>query len=298
MKIFSGTSNQKLALKLTKELKVKLGKINISRFANNECRVSIKEKDVNTTAVILQSLSNPPDTHIIEFCLIADAVKRLGAKKLIAIIPYLGYSKQDKIFKGGEPLSVKVVAQIIQTSSFSKIITIDLHNQAIVGFFEKPVIQLSANKMFLNYFSKLKDSNTIVIAPDAGAIKNSTDFANKLNLEVAYIDKIRDLSTGKVKIRGLSRDITNKKIIMIDDMISTGSTLIASAKYLKKKGAKSIIAGITHHLYVEGTQEKIERSKIDKLIVTDTIKKPKGVKYKKLKIISVAKLTAEALKTV
>lgn len=277
-------------------IKVGLGKIELSRFSNGEARVWIKEDMINGHALVVQSLSYPPDENLIELCLICDALKRMGIKKVNVVVPYLGYSKQDKIFREGEPLSVKVIAKILQGAIFNKLIVFDLHNQAIVGFFDKTVIQLSAIPLFISTFSKLVDKDSLVVAPDAGSIKSSTEFAHKLNLDVVYIDKKRDLSNGKVTIRGISGDVKNKKVFLIDDMMVTGSTLIETANYLNKIGAEKIIVGVTHHLYLKGVQEKIEKSHIDMLYVTDTIEQKKKVKYKKLKVLSVAKIIAEKIK--
>lgn len=296
MKIYSGSSNPSLSKKIARHLKVRLGKVELSTFANGECRLLVKDKPGQKAAAV-QSLAVKPDRYLVETGLLADALKRTGADKIIGVIPYLGYSKQDKVFREGEPLSSKIIVKMLQAADIDKFVVIDLHNQALVGFFEKPVIQLSALPLFLDYFKKIKDNRSIVVAPDAGAVKSSTQFADQLGLDVAYINKSRDLKTGKVSIKDINKDIQGKKVIIIDDMISTGSTIIESAKFLKKQGAKQVLIGVTHHLYITGVQEAIEKSQIDKLIVTDTVQPPARMKkYKKLKTISVAKLIAQALK--
>jgi len=311
MKVFSGSSNPRLARKVAKVAKIKFGKVELSRFANGEARVFVKDKVNNSTAVVLQSFSKPVDEHIIEFCLLCDALKRLGAKKIIAIVPWLGYSKQDKVFREGEPLSIKVIAKIIQTAPFDKLIVFDLHNQSIIGFFDKPVVQLSARSLFLEYFKRIcrdrpcRSARTvparfageyIVIAPDAGSIKNSTAFARKLNLPIAYIDKERDLISGKVKIHGISKEVKGKKAIIVDDMISTGSTLIETARFLKKKGVKKAYVAATHHLFVPGATQKLLKSPIDKLLISDTIMPKSLSKSKKLEVLSVAGIIKKELK--
>jgi len=311
MKIFSGSSNPKLARKVAKKLKIKVGKVELSRFANGEARVFVRDKVNNSAAVVLQSFSRPVDEHVIEFCLLCDALKRLGAKKITAIVPWLGYSKQDKVFREGEPLSIKVIAKIIQTAPFDKLITLDLHNQSIIGFFDKPVIQLSAQPLFLEYFKRIcrhRPCNSartvpagltgkyIVIAPDAGSIKSSTAFAQKLKLPIAYIDKERDLISGKVKIHGISKEVKDKKAIIIDDMISTGATLIETVRFLKKKGVKKVFVAATHHLFVPHVTQKLLKSPIDKLLISDTISPNIPLKpNKKLKILSVAEIIAKAI---
>ncbi|MBU0618770.1 ribose-phosphate pyrophosphokinase [Patescibacteria group bacterium] len=294
MKVFTGSSNPTLAKKLAQTLKVPFGKVKLSRFSNGEARVWIQDKHPHEAAVIVQSLAPQPDQSLVEFTLIIDALKRFGVKKVIAVMPYLGYSKQDKVFRPGEPLSAKVIVQMLQTAAFDQLITFDLHNQAIVGFFNQPIIQLSAQSLFLNHFAQLKTQDTLIVAPDAGSAKSSAQLAQKLGLEVVYIDKARDLVSGKVSIKGISRSVKGKQLIIMDDMIVTGGTLIKAAEFLKKKGAVQIFVGATHHLYVPGTQAKISASPIDQLIVSDTIQAPK--QYNKLKIISVAPLLAAAIK--
>lgn len=298
MKIYSGLSNVLLAKKLAREMRVELGRVELTKFPNGEKRVIIKDKKVGKKAILLQSLSVPVDEAIVEMALMADALTRMGVTELIGVVPWLGYAKQDKVFQTGEPLSVKVVAKLLQVSKLSKLITFDLHNRAIVGFFEIPVIELTAKSIFLKYFEKKFDrENTIVVAPDAGAVKSSTQFANELGVQVVYMDKKRDLSTGKVEIKGMSGNVDGMEVVIIDDNIVTGSTLIETANALRKAGAKLIRIGATHHMYVPGAQEKIEECEaIDELVVTDTIMNPTGKEYQKLKIISVAKLLAKELK--
>lgn len=296
MKVFSGSSNPKLARKIARELNVKLGKIELSRFANFECRVWIKEEVANDKAVIIQSFSYPPDEHLMEFCLITDALRRLGVKKIIAVIPWLGYCIQDKVFRPGEPLSAKVIAKILQSLKINRIITLDLHNETISGFFDLPFTHLSATELFIDYFSQKKTKIDSVVSPDVGALKKATKFAQALSLPLVVINKKRDLATGKVSILGVNDNVKGKSVLIVDDFISTGGTLIQTAQFLKRKGVKKIYACLTHHFYIKGVQEKIEKSSLDKLYVTDTIQPLKVVKYNKLKIISVANLIAEVIK--
>lgn len=304
MQIFSGSSNRELAEKIAKVMGVKLGEMEISSFANGETRVWVSEKKVEREVVVVQSLSTPTNDHLVEFNLICDALSRGGAREIIAVIPWMGYSKQDKVFRHGEPLSAKVVAQIIQVSHVSKIITFDLHNRATLGFFDVPIVELSAKSLLIDYFrqevEKIKDKEEVmVVAPDAGAVKNSTAFAVELGLTVVYMDKKRDLESGKVKVVGMSRPVEGATVIVVDDNVFTGSTLIETAKELKKSGAKRIMVGVTHHLYVPGVQEKIAESGIDLMVVSDTVSQglssEKSIKFGKLKVLSVAGLVVDEL---
>lgn len=310
MQIFSGSSNRELAEKIAKLMGAKIGEMEISQFSNGETRVWVKDK-IEKQVVVVQSLSTPTNEHLMEFCLICDALHRGGATEIIAVIPWMGYSKQDKVFRPGEPLSAKVVAQIIQVAHVSRIITVDLHNRATLGFFDTPITELSAKPLLVAYFQKLINGRTrgsastagthnfVVAAPDAGAVKASTAFATEIGAPVVYMDKKRDLVTGEVQVIGMSRSVQGLDVIVVDDNVFTGSTLLETARELKKNGAKSVRVGLTHHLYVSGVQEKIENSEIDEIVVSDTIesseKSIKSIKYKKLKILSIAEMIVDEL---
>ena len=295
MLVFSGSSNKLLAGKIAKKLKTRLGKIELSRFPNGEAKVYVTEPRVGRQVVVIQSLSDPVDRHLVEFCLICDALKRKGVKEIIAVIPWLGYSLQDKVFRAGEALSTKVVSKMLQVVPLDKVITYDLHNLAIPGFFEAPLINLSGREFFVEYFKNKVDERTVVVSPDAGAAKSSTRFANDLGLNVVYVNKKRDFATGKVTVQGISQKVKGKKVLIKDDLISTGGTLVTISKLLKQQGVQSIEVAATHHLYVEGTQAKLNQSLIGNIVVTDTVE-PK-VKDKKLKVLSVAEKIAKEIES-
>jgi ribose-phosphate pyrophosphokinase len=292
MQIFSGSSNRDLAEKIAKILGTKLGEMEISQFANGETRVWVKEKKIEKSVIVVQSLSSPTNEHLVEFCLICDALQRGGATDIAAVIPWMGYSKQDKVFRVGEPLSAKVVAQIIQTTKIKKLITFDLHNRAIMGFFDIPTIELSAKSIFLEYFRSRITDKMIVVAPDAGSVKSSSNFARELKLPIAYMDKRRDYLTGKVDVMGMSGEVKGQHVVIVDDLIVTGCTIIEAAKYLKAQGALTVTVAATHHLYVPGAQEKLVASDIGEIVVTDTVQPTNGGK---LKILSVAQAIVDEL---
>lgn len=271
MQIYSGSSHLSLAQKLAKQTGLTLGQVDFSRFESDEVRVLVTEEKVDKEVIILQSLSSPTDHHIIEFLMLVDALRRRGAREITAIIPYMGYSKQDKIFREGESLSVKVVAQMLQIMPLSRLITFDLHNQAILGFFDIPVTNLPATSLFITHFQKQNLANYLVVAPDAGAAKKSSAFAASIGLDVVYIDKKRDLNTGEVKINGISGEVKGKNIIIVDDMVATGSTLEECSKYLLALGAQSVTIAVTHFLNVQGVAQKLISSGISQIITTNTI---------------------------
>jgi ribose-phosphate pyrophosphokinase len=294
MQVFSGSSNEGLAEGIAEKLGVSLGKVEMSRFANDEARVFVVEEKVEREVVVVQSLSQPTDHHLIEFCLLCDALKRKGAREITAMIPWLGYSKQDKVFRPGEPLSVKVIANLLQTVHLEKIITFDLHNLAILGFFDIPVLNLSAKELFLEYLKPKLTDKSVVVAPDAGAVKLSTAFAMELNVPVAYIDKARDLETGRVTIKDINREVKGARVMILDDMVVTGSTLLEVSAFLGERQVESITVAATHHLYVPGAQDALDRSVITEVVVTDTVKNKS--QSEKLRVLSVAAMVADALR--
>jgi len=312
MHIFSGSSNQDLANKIAKMGEFGQGIVESTQFENGERRVRVGDGGKHqgeSKAVVVQSFSQPVDEHLMEFCLLTDALSRDGYTNLVGVVPWLGYSKQDKVFLPGESLAAKVVAQIIQTTKIKKLITFDLHNRAITGFFDIPVVELSAKPIFLEYFrnkignQEVGDSDQsrewVVVAPDEGAVKSSAYFARELNVPIAYMDKRRDLKTGKVEVVGMTGDVVGKSVIIVDDMIVTGSTMMETAKYLKGKGASSVSVAATHHLYVDGVQGKLEASEIDEIVVSDTVSVDRNqdsvISQCKLKILSVAGMIVDEL---
>lgn len=293
MQIFAGSSNLDLARKVAKLTRAKLGAVEISRFANGEIRIWVKEKKVDKKVAVLQSLNDPTDTHLVEFGLLVDALQRLGVKEIVAIIPWLGYSKQDRVFRPGEPLSVALVAKMITMGPVKKVVTFALHHPDIANHFSVPVLELSARKLFENYYQRKNLSDFVVVAPDKGSVVANMVFAKDLKLPLVTMGKSRNLITGKVAFKSISGEVRGKRVLIKDDMVVTGSTILEAAKFLKAKGARAVEVVATHHLYVPGTQSKIEESAIDQLMVTDTVA-TKG-KAKKLKVLSVADLIAKVV---
>jgi ribose-phosphate pyrophosphokinase len=294
MNLFPGSSNLNLAKKISKLGNLTLGDTILNWFPNQELKVKVGE--TTKASLILQSFSNPVNDHIIEYALLVDAIKRQGTSDITGIIPWFGYSKQDKVFTSGEPLSVKVIAKIIQSTPTDRIITLDLHNPSIIGYFDIPLINLSAYPLFISHLEKHHDlKHTIAISPDAGSVKSTTKTAELLGLEVAYINKKRDLKTGEVTIKDIDRSIDNLHAIIFDDMIATGSTIISTAEFLKHKGAKSITVCATHHLFIPGVQDKLEKAPISQIITTDSIKAPTALDTSKLLVLSVAPILTQAI---
>ena len=293
-KIFSGSSNPNLARAISQKSKIPLGKIDLGVFADGEIDVWVEDEVNNSNVFVLQSNSPQVNNHIIELALIADALKRSGAHKITAVIPYFGYSRKEKQNRVGEPISAKVIADLIISTGINKVICLDLHADAIVGFFNVPVIYLSALEILAQALKKEKFTNPIVVAPDVGGVKRARNFAAILNTPLAVIEKHRQTDIrDHMEVLSMSGEVTGDTAIIIDDVISTGGTVIESANALKKKGVGKIIVCATHGVFANNAMKKIETSDIDKVFVTDSI--DIKVKSPKLEIISVAPLFARCL---
>jgi len=293
--LFSGTSNLPLAQKVAKKLNIKLGKIEIKRFADGECRVRIEENIKGKTVYLLQSLSVSEDENLFELCLMVDSAKRLGAKEIIAIIPWLGYSKQDKEFRRGESVSGEVIAKILTSAGLSQIIVFDLHSPKIKKFYKIPIRQLSAKKILAKKIKQFK--NKLVISPDKGGRGRAEAFAKDNSLPIVYLKKERNLITGKITYEKLSRDLKSKTAIIFDDIINTGGTIIKSAQLLKKNKAGKIIVLATHAVLAGNAPQKLQNCPVDKIFLSDTINIPKNRQFPKLETFSIADILAQTLKT-
>lgn len=294
-KIFAGSSNPKLAEAVSRKSKIPLGKIELGRFADTEIDVWINEDVNNSDVFILQSNSPPVNDHIIELALIADALKRSGAHRITAVIPYYGYSRKEKQTRSGEPISAKVVAELIVASGINKVICFDLHADAIVGFFDVPVIYLSALEILAQRVKKEKLTSPIVVAPDTGGVKRARNFATFLNAPLAVIEKHRQRDKrDNMEILSMSGEVSGDTAILVDDVISTGGTIVENTHALKAKGVKKILVCATHGVFADGAIKKLDNSPIDKIFITDTIEIKQ--KSQKLEIISVASLIADSLR--
>lgn len=294
--IFAGNSNPDFAKKIVTELRMELGKVEIIRFADSECRVRVEEEVEGKTVFIIQSLSNPVDENLMEFLLMGDAVKRGEPRKLIAVIPYHGYARQDRIHRPGECLSAQVVAKLIETVGFDKLITVELHNEAILGFFKIPVVHVYGLNIFQKLVKDLKE-DVVIITPDAGALKRAQKFAESLDLPLALIEKKRDLDNPhKLLSMRVVGDVANKTAIIVDDVIVTGGTLMNAAYLLKDKGAKKVVAAATHADFVGGADKILQESPIDAIWVTDTVSIPPVKTFAKLNVSSISQLISSEIK--
>ena len=272
MKIISGTSNRLLAKNIAKKLNLSLVDVEISKFNNGEKRVWIKENINGENVVLIQSFSNPTDEYIIEFLLIADALERAGARHVNAVLPWMGYSLQDKLFREGEPMSAKVIANLISNAYFKRVHLLDLHNTSIPGFFSIPTHHHSPLDLFKTYIQNtINTKQAIIVSPDFGGIKRSRMLANELKLELANIDKHRDPTTGKVTPMGISGDVSGKICLIYDDIINTGSTVVEVARFLKSRKAQEVHFLVTHGIFAQNGLTLMNDETIDSVVITNSI---------------------------
>ncbi len=293
MKIFSGSSNQEIAQKMAEKLGLKLGTVDISTFANGEKRIWVKESVKGENVILVQSFSNPTDEHIIEFLLLSDALERAGARHINVVIPWLGYSLQDKVFREGEPIAAKVIANLVSNTYVKRVFLLDLHNSSTPGFFSISCQHLSAMDLFIDYIKQNYDlKNFVAASPDFGGLKRAHAFSESLGIDLVNIDKHRDLHTGEVEPVGLNGEVNGKSVLIYDDIINSGSTVTSAAKFLKENGAKEVHFFSTHGIFAKG-YDAIVNSEIDSVVVTNSIHQ--DINNPKIKVLDASGIFADAL---
>lgn len=297
LKIFSGNSNIKLAKNICRNLEISLGKALVSKFANGEIQVKIEENVRGIDVFVVQSVCHPANDNLMELLIMIDALSRSSANTITAVIPYYGYAKQEKKTAGREPISAKLVANLITTAGADRVITVDLHAAAIQGFFDIPVDNLYAMPILLKYFvdKGMKGHNTVVVSPDAGGVARARAFALKMDASLAIIFKRRP-KPDEIEIAEIVGDVKGKTAIMVDDMISTGKTLINGVNALIKRGAGGVFACVAHATLAKDAVDLIKRSAIKEVVVTDTIPVDRNKLDNKFKVLSVSSLLGEAIR--
>ncbi|MBI2009788.1 MAG: ribose-phosphate pyrophosphokinase [Candidatus Chisholmbacteria bacterium] len=294
--VLSGSAHPKLARELAELLHLKVAATDISYFPNGEKRIWVKDKLAGKVVVIVQPFSAPVDEHIVEFCLLLDAAHHLKAQQVVGVVPWLGYSPQDKLFREGEPISVHVVAKMIESLNLNHLVVADIHSADSLKHFTVPVTQVSAAELYINHFKKLNLKNHLAVALDKGATKRAHEFARALKLPLVQFEKSRDRKTGAVTFKSLKDGVRGKHVISFDDFVSTGTTRIQASSILKQKGALSYTDCITHALLAGQAPKKLQASSIDRLYTTDSYPIPKAKLFPKLTILHIAPLLAKAIK--
>ena len=299
MKILSGTSNLSLSRSIARQLKLKLVNTNIKSFADGEVYVEINENIRGNSVFVIQSTSTPANDNLMELLLCIDALRRSSAKNITAVIPYFGYARQDRKVVPRTSISAKLVSNLITNAGASRIVTVDLHSGQIQGFFDIPVDNLFTTPLFTRYIKKnLKNKNLICVSPDVGGVQRTRGLATKINVDLAIIDKRRS-QPGKSQVMRIIGNVQNKECIIVDDIIDSGGTIINAVDALIKEGAKSVYVFVTHAVLSGEAINKIKKSKINKLIITDSIDNTKKIKnVSKIQVLSIAPLMAEAIKRI
>ena len=299
MKILAGTSNLKLCKDIARNLKLKLVNTSIKRFQDNEIYVEINENIRGNSIFVVQSTSNPANDNLMELLICIDALRRSSAKNITAVIPYFGYARQDRKVVPRTAISAKLVSNLITNAGANRILSVDLHAGQIQGFFDIPVDNLFATPIFARHIKKnIKTDNLVCVAPDVGGVERTRALSRKINVGIAIIDKRRPVP-GKSEVMNIIGNVKNKLCVIVDDIIDSGGTIVNAAKALKDKGAKEVYVYITHAVLSGDAVDKIKKSQIKKIIITDTIDNSKKIKMsKKIEVISVAPIMSEAIKRI
>ena len=294
--VFSGNANRDLAKKICNYLKVQLGNAQVDRFNDGEIRIRIAEDVRGRDVFIVQPTCTPVNESLMELLIILDAVRRASARRITAILPYFGYARQDRKDQPRVPITAKLVANLLVSAGASRIITMDLHAPQIQGFFDIPVDHLFAAPVMVRYLQEKNLSNPVIVAPDVGGVKTARAFAKRLSAPLAIVDKRRD-SPDKVEMVHVIGEVEGSSAILVDDLISTGGTLVEACHTLLKHGAKEVYASATHGIFSGEALRRIEDSELREVIVTDTIPRLETLPAK-IMVLSVAELIGEAVKRI
>jgi ribose-phosphate pyrophosphokinase len=297
IKLLSGRASKYLMKEISEELGISCTKEKISAFKDGEILVQIKENIRGEDVFIVQSTHAPSD-NLMELLLLIDAAKRASAARVTAVIPYFGYARQDRKDQPRVPISAKLVANLIERSGADRVLTVDLHADQLQGFFDIPVDNLYVSPIFQSYYKKLPKKENVVIAPDMGATPRARAIAKRLgNLNLAIVDKRRSVMD-QSEVLHIIGEVEGMNCIIVDDIIDTGGTMTNAVKALKKEGAKEIHVACTHGLFADKAKKRFDEADIAEVVVTNTLDIPKDRAPKKLKVLSIAPLLAEAIRRI
>ena len=299
LKIFALNSNKPLAEKIAAAVGLPLGKTSVDRFSDGEIRINIEESIRGDEIFIVQSTSAPVNDNLMELLIMIDALRRASADKINVVIPYYGYARQDRKARSREPITAKLVANMLQTAGATRMVTLDLHAAQIQGFFDIPVDHLMGAPLIANYFLEkgIVGDDVVVVSPDHGGVTRARKLAEFLKSPIAIIDKRRPRAN-VAEVMNIIGQVEGKVCVLIDDMIDTAGTITLAANALKEAGAKSVYASCTHPVLSGPALERIQDSAIERLVVTDSINLPAERKIDKIDEISVGELVAEAIKRI
>lgn len=289
--LFAGTSHPELAQEVARCLGVNLGKVIIETFPDGEIGAQILESVRGRDVFVLQSIARRPSFYLMELLILVDALKRSSARSINVVISYFGYARQDRRGKGREPVTAKLVANLLEKAGVTRVLTMDLHTEQIQGFFDIPLDNLYARPVLLEAVQKLKLDKCVVVTPDIGSIRLARSFAEALKVDLAIVDK-RRVNSKQVEMSALIGDVEGRDVLLVDDMCSTGGTLKTASFVCKDAGAKRVFAAVTHGLMVGSA---FEESAIEKMLMTNTVPIESGTDLSRIEIVSVAPLFSKAI---
>lgn len=297
LKLFSGNANINLAQDICRYLGLTLGDATVSRFSEGEIGVKIDENVRGKDVFCIQPTCPPSNDNLMELLILIDALKRASSGRITAVIPYYGYARQDRKDQPRVPITARLVADLISVAGANRVLTMDLHAGQIQGFFNIPVDNLFAVGVFVEYFSRLKLKDPVVVSPDVGGIKMARAYAKRFSAGLAIVDK-RRVSPEATEAMHILGEVKNRDVIIVDDLIATGGSLVEAVTVLGQVGAKDIYAAITHGVLSGPAISRLDNCPIKKLVITDTIPLDDHKKHPKITILSVAPLLAEAIKRI
>lgn len=291
--LFSGNSNRPLAEQIAGYLGVGLGDCEVGRFPDGEVRVKLKADVRGADVFLVQSTCAPVNDHLMELLIMADACRRASAGRITAVVPYFGYSRQDRKDEGRVPISAKLAANLLEAAGIDRLVTIDLHAAQIQGFFDIPVDHLFASKVFIKYIKQLNLQNLVICSPDVGGMKMAWGYVKRLDNALLAVVEKRRLSGEDVEVGFVIGDIKDKDVVLVDDIISTGGSVGKAAALLREKGARKVYVMATHPVFCGRAVEKLRDAPLTEIVVTDTI--PVTANIERLRVLSVAELLGEAV---
>jgi ribose-phosphate pyrophosphokinase len=299
MKVLSGTGNIKLSKEIAKRLKIKLVNANIKKFSDGEIYVEINENIRGNSIFVIQSCSHSANDNLMELLICIDALRRSSAKNITAVVPYFGYARQDRKVVPRTAISAKLVSNLITNAGANRILTLDLHAGQIQGFFDIPVDNLFSTPIFARDIKKnINTNNLVCVSPDVGGVERARALGRRINASIAIVDKRRP-APGKSEVMNIVGYVKNKTCVIVDDIIDSGGTIVNAAQALRDKGAKDVYAYITHAILSGNAADRIKKSKVKKLLTTDSIDNSKKIKKSgKIQVISVSSMMAEAIKRI
>ena len=295
--LLAGSANRKLADEIAAFLKTKLSRAHVSTFSEGEIHVKILDDMRGADVFVIQPTSPPPNHNLMELLIIIDALKRASADRITAVLPYFGYARQDRKDQPRVPITAKLVANLITVAGANRILTLDLHAGQIQGFFDIPLDHLYAVNVFVDYFKKKKIKNLVVVAPDVGGIKAARAYAKKLNASLAIVDK-RRVDEQNAEAMNILGEVKGKNVLLVDDIVATAGSLCEAAHALRENGAKRIYAACSHAILSGPAIERLKKSSIEELCVTNSVDLPAAKKIDKVNVLTVAPLLGEAIRRI